>query len=124
MPQVLAQQHLQLVLLPAGFDKAGDNSNVLGNNSAFRDLLADLDVSRETADDLLKVLFDRFYRMADHHALLARLESGWPSTAHPAGIFYRPAAGQHEGDNVSSVGSCTTTPVRLFFFLKMLFITL
>ena len=53
---------LQLVLLLAGFDKAGDY--VPGNSSAFRDLLADLDVWRETADDLLKVLFDLFYRMA------------------------------------------------------------
>ena len=54
----------------AGFNnnqKAGDGdfSNVPGNSSAFRDLLSDKDVSRETADDLLKVLFDLFYQMTD-----------------------------------------------------------
>ena len=43
----------------------GDFSNVPGNSSAFRDLLSDKDVSRETADDLLKVLFDLIYQMTD-----------------------------------------------------------
>ncbi len=56
---------LQLVLLLVGFDKAGgDYSSVPSNILAFRDLLADLEVWRKTADNLLKVLFDLFYRMA------------------------------------------------------------
>ena len=50
----------------AGFDNkaGGDFNNVPGNSSAFGDLLADLNVWRETGDDSLQVIFDLFYRMA------------------------------------------------------------
>lgn len=56
---------LQLILVLVGFEQQNNKGGCEPNNSlAFRDLLADLDVWRETADDLLKVLFDLFYRMA------------------------------------------------------------
>ena len=56
---------LQLVLLLAGFDKAGDYNNVPGNSSVFHNLLAGLDVLEwETGDDSLLKFFDLFYRMA------------------------------------------------------------
>jgi hypothetical protein len=77
---------LQLILVLVGFEQHNNKAGNEPNNSlAFRDLLADLDVCfsliissftlnnldnffsqvwRDTVDDLLKVLFDLFYRMA------------------------------------------------------------